>query len=245
MKDSNLIPNLLPTDPNLWKDKGLDNACVSNCKLTSKTNMISPYLAKMHTISNRNLLNLSVLHTYLSSYATLPHLSISYKTIQLLKLMAANWPQNENDMAMFDEKYRWKLLNLVIWFICTNGSVFIDIGLIKKYKFNVFEKAMDGKSLIHFICKKNSYIDLERLVQSLEIAYLDEDITELFGDSLQGKTKAQRKKLMVDQFNVGDNQSLNTPAHVCLIYDSHECFDILMKIGVDLTISNARGWTAS
>jgi hypothetical protein len=60
-----------------------------------------------------------------------------------------------------------------------------------------------------------------------------------------GKSKAERKKLMVKKFNIGDEDGLNTPAHMCLVYNSHECFDILMKVGVDLTISNARGWTAN
>jgi pterin-4a-carbinolamine dehydratase len=87
--------------------------------------------------------------------------------------MASNWPKNESMMRLFDEKYRWKLSNLVIWFICTNGSVFIDLGLIKKYQFNVFEKAMKGMNLIHFLCKFNAYIDLERIVKAVEIAYFD------------------------------------------------------------------------
>ena len=241
MKESNLTPNFPSSDTNIERKKMMD----VKCKSFSKTNLISPYLAKFNLNSNRNLLNLSVLHTYLSSYSTLPHLNNYYKVLELLQLMASNWPRSSQEHKIFEERYRWKISNLVIWFVCTNGSVFIDIGLIKKYKFDVFYKSMNGKNLIHFLCEKNSYIDLERLVQALEISYFDEGTHELFGDKLSKKNYSQRRKILISKFDIGDDECLDTPAHLSLIYNSHECFDILMKLGVDLTIPNARGWSAS
>lgn len=156
---------------------------IHKCKL----NMISPYLAKMHLNSNKNLLNLSVLHTFWSSYSPLPHLCNTNKTLQLLNLLAAHWPKFKTTRKQFDKKFKWKLTNLVIWFIATKGSVFIDLGLIKKYRFNVFEQVMAGRNMIHFICERNAYIDLERLVKALDVAYQDCSIHKLYGDKLQGK----------------------------------------------------------
>lgn len=80
---------------------------------------------------------------------------------------------------------------------------------------------------MHYICQKNAYIDLKRLLRALKIYYAND-----------------KERNYLKLFDIGDDVCLDTPAHLCLIHQSHECFRLLVELGINLNISNARGWTA-
>jgi hypothetical protein len=101
------------------------------------------------------------------------------------------------------------------------------MGLIQDNILMVFTKINNGKSLMHYICQKNAYIDLKRLLRALKIYYA-----------------ADKERNYLKLFDIGDDVCLDTPAHLCLIHQSHECFRLLVELGINLNISNARGWTA-
>lgn len=148
-----------------------------------------------------------------------PYLSKDFRFLHMLELLSS-MSSIETKKKLFEEKYKWKLDNMITWFALINGSIVFHKSIFTQFGLNPFKISIAGRNLIHTLCSTNSHIALKNIVKSLENI---------------------PKRLI----NKGTLEELNTPAHICLIYDSYECFKLLLNIDeTDLNIPNARGWTA-
>ena len=166
-----------------------------------------------------------------------PYISQDFKFLELLEHLASEVRLENKMMHLFDYKYKLKIQHMVVWFAYANGSLIMHHSLIIKYKIKPFRPMIGGQSLVHILCINDSSVALRRVLEASRWYYMN---------SKTNKARViQREALFREKFNIGETYSMNTPAHLCLIYHSHECFRVLMDFGVDLFIPNARGWTAS
>lgn len=104
--------------------------------------------------------------------------------------------------------------------------------LMKTYQISPFCTEHLGFNTIHHLCKYNLYRQL-RSVLSKRFTY---------------KKTCFSKSIVVALESVLSKKSedtLDTPLHLCCIYNSYECFNELLSKQVSIHESNARGWLYS
>ena len=133
---------------------------------------------------------------------------------------------------------------IIFWYVFTFGDVQIFPEIFSLLDINPFEKLLDGRNIFHFLCESNSYSSLKTILDYLydqchdrkhyptRESYKDWDIKSL---------NSTKYKKFVENLNIESDEGKNTPAHMCVIYKSFNCLELLLKYNINIDVNNLRG----
>lgn len=142
--------------------------------------------------------------------------------------------------------YRESVQEILTWYVFVYGDAEIDPRIYKVLEIDPFDKILDGRNIFHFMSENNSYSLMKDFLDYLyeechnrpfdetreDYKIWDEETRDLI------KLEKLRQKLMI---KTRENQQ--TPAHLCAIHKSIDCFEMLVDFDVDLEEINLRGRT--
>ena len=145
------------------------------------------------------------------------------------------------------KKMQRKMKQLLTWYVYLFGEVDLNPEIYTLMQIDPFERVLDGKNIFHFICENNSYNLLSRF-----LTYLYERCHSEPYDRTRKSYKEWDKTLIqekheefLDKLTIKTLENQQTPAHLCAIYKSYECLELLIRFNVDIQEINLRGITVS
>lgn len=120
---------------------------------------------------------------------------------------------------------------ILCWYVYIFGNAEINPEIYQLLKIDPFELVLDQKNIFHFICMNNAYPLLKRFLNFFEKIF----------KKIHGKEKW--KKEFLEKLQMGTGDTLDSPAHISVIYNSIDCLEVLVSFGVDIDNPNLRGRT--
>lgn len=119
---------------------------------------------------------------------------------------------------------------ILSWYVYIFGNAEINPEIYKLVNLDPFELVLDGRNIFHLMCMNNSFSILKRFII-------------FFKNEFKIGYPENWKRRWIAKLNQGTAANLNTPAHLCVIYNSIECLELLIYNGIDIDIPNLRGRT--